>query len=203
MVGAFKCGLWGRLFAFVGVVVNRKRVGVCRSIFDKDEFIIFISKSCILLYVFSFGGLGNMNSNGKDVLQPETKDYFDSKSEIIMAVLAVISKKSRELNRTIAAASLREIKTGLKKHYNKDLSERHILNMIHSLEKLVIKEGDPRNHRRSLYRINPNFVEEATTLTLVKLDNEQAHNNNDLEGILYSPLIKIEKKRFLVIDHKP
>jgi hypothetical protein len=144
-----------------------------------------------------------MNSNEKDVLQQETKkDYFDSKkSEVIIAVLAVISKKSRERNRTIAVASLREIKNGLKKHYNKDLTERYILNMIGSLGKLVIKEKDPRNHRKSLYRINPNFGKEAT-LTLVKLNNEKTQKNNEFEGILYSPIVNTEKKKFLVINHK-
>lgn len=140
-----------------------------------------------------------MNSK-QDVLKQKTKDNpFDSKSEIIIVVLAVISKKSREQKRTIAATSLREIKNGLKKHYNKDLSERQILNVIHSLGKLVIKEKDPRNHRRSLYRTNPTFVEEAT-LTLVKLNNDKDHKSNDFEGILYSPLVKTEKKKFLVID---
>jgi len=143
-----------------------------------------------------------MNPNKKDALQQETKErHFDSKSEITIAVLAVISKKSRDRNRTIAATSLREIKNGLKNHYNKDLTQRHILNVIHSLEKLVIKEKDPRNHRRSLYRTNPNFVEEVT-LTLVKLNNNKEHNN-EFEGILYSPLVKTGKQRFLVFDHKP
>lgn len=140
-----------------------------------------------------------MNSK-QDVLKQETKENpLDSKSEIIIAVLAVISKKSRERKRTIAATSLREIKNGLKKHYDKDLSERQILNVIRDLGKLVIKEKDPRNHRRSLYRTNPNFVEEAT-LTLVKLNNNKEHKSNDFEGILYSPLVKTEKKKFLVID---
>ena len=135
-----------------------------------------------------------------DFLKQETKDNpFDSKSEIIIAVLAVISKKSRERKRTIAAASLREIRNGLKKHYDKDLSERYILNVIRNLGKLVIKEKDPRNHRKSLYRTNPHFVEEVT-LTLVKLNNDKEHQSNDFEGILYSPLVKTEKKKFLVID---
>lgn len=143
-----------------------------------------------------------MNPNEKDVPQQKTKEKpLDSKSEIILAVLAVISKKSRERNRTIAAASLREIKNGLKKHYNKDLTERYILNMIRSLGKLVIKEKDPRNHRKSLYRINPNFVKEAT-LTLVELNNEKTQKNNELEGLLYSPILNMEKKKFLVINHK-
>jgi hypothetical protein len=34
-------------------------------------------------------------------------------------------------------------RNGLKKHYNKDLTERYILNMIRSLGKLVIKERTP------------------------------------------------------------
>jgi hypothetical protein len=140
-----------------------------------------------------------MNST-HDVLKQETKENpLDSKSEIIIAVLAIISKKSRERKRTIAATSLREIRNGLKKHYNKELSERQILNVIHNLGKLVIKEKDPRNHRRSLYRTNPHFVEEAT-LTLVKLNNDKEHKSSDFEGILYSPLVKTEKKKFLVID---
>jgi len=124
------------------------------------------------------------------------------KSEIMIAILAVISKKSRRQNRTIAATSLREIKNGLKKYYNKDLTERHILNLIHDLGRVVLKEKDPRNQRRTLYRTNPNFVKEAT-LTLVKLNNDQAQKNNKFEGILYSPIVNTEKKKFLVINHKP
>jgi hypothetical protein len=139
-----------------------------------------------------------MNSK-QDILKQETKDNpLDSKSEIIIAVLAVISKKSRERKRTIAAASLQEIRNGLKKHYEKDLSERQILNVIRDLGKIVIKEKDPRNHRRSLYRTNPNFVEEVT-LTLIKLNKEE-HQSKDFEGILYAPLVKTDKKKFLVID---
>jgi hypothetical protein len=135
----------------------------------------------------------------QDIINQETKDNpLDSKSEIIIAVLAVISKKSRERKRTIAAASLQEIRNELKKHYEKDLSERQILNVIRDLGKIVIKEKDPRNHRRSLYRTNPNFVEEVT-LTLIKLNKEE-QQNKDFEGILYAPLVKTDKKKFLVID---
>lgn len=141
----------------------------------------------------------NKSNTEHDVVKQETKDnLLDPKSEIIIAVLAVICKKSRQQKRTIAAASLREIKNGLKKQYDKDLSERQILNVIRDLGKLVIKEKDPRNHRRSLYRTNPNYVKEAT-LTLIKLNNRE-HKSNDFEGILYSPLVKTEKKKFLVID---
>ena len=119
---------------------------------------------------------------------------FNSNSEMILAVLAVISKKSRERDRTIAATSLQEIEEGLKKYYSKDVTERHILNVIRCLGNLVIKEKDPRNHRRSIYRTNPNFVEEVT-LTLVKLTNEQEHASK-FEGILYAPLVKQTKKNF-------
>jgi hypothetical protein len=140
-----------------------------------------------------------MNSK-QDSLKQETKDNpLDPKSEIIIAVLAVISKKSRERKRTIAAASLQEIRNGLKKHYEKDLSERQILNVIHDLRKIVIKEKDPRNHRRSLYKTNPKYIEEVT-LTLVTLNNDKEHSLSDFEGILYSPLVKTEKKKFLVIN---
>jgi hypothetical protein len=78
------------------------------------------------------------------------------------------------------------------------VTERHILNVIRCLGNLVIKEKDPRNNRRSIYRTNPNFVEEVT-LTLVKLTNEQA-DDSKFEGILYAPLIKTDKEKFLVID---
>ena len=119
------------------------------------------------------------------------------KTESMIAVLAIISKKSRERNRTIAATSLKEIKKELNKCYNKDLTERHILNIIRKLGNFVVKERDPSNHRRSIYRINPKFVEEVT-LTIVTLDNVHTQNKN-FEGILYAPLAKLEKK-FLVID---
>jgi hypothetical protein len=124
-----------------------------------------------------------------------------SKSETKLAVLSVIIKKSRKLNRTIAAASIRQIRSGLKKHYNKDLTERQILNVIRSLGRIVVKEKDPRNHRKTLYRINPNSVEEAT-ITIVKLNNKKTHKNNYFEGTLCYPLLSTEKKKFLAIGHK-
>ncbi len=116
-------------------------------------------------------------------------------------MLSVIIKKSRKLNQTIAAASIQQIQSGLKKDYNKDLTERQILNVIKSLGRIVVKEKDPRNHRRTLYRINPNSVEEAT-ITLVKLNNKKAHKNNYFEGTLSYPLLSKEKKKFLAIGHK-
>ena len=124
-----------------------------------------------------------------------------SKSETKLAVLSVIIKKSRKLNRTIAAASIRQIRSGLKKHYNKDLTERQILNVIRSLGRIVVKEKDPRNHRKTLYRINPNSIEEAT-ITIVKLNNKKTHKNNYFEGTLCYPLLSTEKKKFLAIGHK-
>jgi len=116
-------------------------------------------------------------------------------------VLAVIIEKSRKLDQAIAAASIRQIKAGLKKYYNKDLTERQILNVISGLGRIVVKEKDPRNHRRTLYRINPNSVEEAT-ITVVKLNNKKAHKNNSFEGILCYHLLSTEKKKFLAIGHK-
>jgi len=124
-----------------------------------------------------------------------------SKSETKLAVLAVILRKSRKLNQTIVAISIQEIKRGLKKYYDKDLTERQILNVIQSLGKIVVKEKDPRNHRKTLYRINPCSVEEIT-FTLVKLNNEKAHKNNGLNGILYYPFSSTKKKKFLAISHK-
>jgi len=89
----------------------------------------------------------------------------------------------------------------LKKNYNKDLSERHILNVIRSLGKIVVKEKDPRNQRRTLYRINPSAVEEMM-ITLIKLNNETGHKNNSFEGILCYPFSSTEKRKFLAISHK-
>ena len=119
--------------------------------------------------------------------------------EIKMAVMAVISKRSRGRDRTIAAASLREIKNDLKKNYLKDVTERQVLNVIRDLGKIVIKEKDPRDRRRTLYRINPNLVEEAI-LTLIKLDDEKAYGHDGYEGILYDPPPSPERAKFLAID---
>jgi len=124
-----------------------------------------------------------------------------SKSETKLAVLVVILQKLRKQNQAIAAISIRQIKAGLKKYYSKDLSQRQILNVIRSLGKIVVKEKDPRNHRRTLYRINPNSVEEAT-ITLVKLNNKKTHKDNYFEGTLSYPLLSTEKKKFLAIGHK-
>ena len=144
-----------------------------------------------------------MEQTEKNVLNQGSKeDSLNwSKSETKIAVLAVIIEKSRKLDQAIAAASIRQIKAGLKKYYNEDLSERQILNVIRGLGRIVVKEKDPRNHRRTLYRINPNSVEEAT-ITLVKLNNKKTHKNNNFEGILCYPLLSTEKKKFLAIGHK-
>lgn len=104
--------------------------------------------------------------------------------EIKLAVLAVISKRPKGRDRTIAEASLREIKNDLEKNYLKDVTERQVLNVIRDLGKIVVKEKDPRDRRRPLYRINPSMVEEAI-LTLVKLDDEKAYGHDGYEGILY------------------
>jgi hypothetical protein len=119
--------------------------------------------------------------------------------EIKMAVLAVISKRSKGRDRAIAAASLREIKNDLKKNYLKDVTERQVLNVIRDLGNIIIKERDPRDRRRTLYRINPNLVEEAI-LTLIKLDDERAYGHDGYEGILYDPPPSPEKAKFLAID---
>ena len=119
--------------------------------------------------------------------------------EIKMAVMAVISKRSKGRERTIAAASLREIKNDLKKNYLKDVTERQVLNVIRDLGKIIVKERDPRDRRRTLYRINPNVVEEAI-LTLIKLDDEKAYGHDGYEGILYDPPPSPEKAKFLAID---
>jgi hypothetical protein len=119
--------------------------------------------------------------------------------EIKMAVMAIISKRSKGRDRTIAAASLREIKNDLKKNYLKDVTERQVLNVIRDLGKIVVKERDPRDRRRTLYRINPNLLEEAI-LTLIKLDDEKAYGHDGYEGILYDPPPSPEKAKFLAID---
>ena len=124
-----------------------------------------------------------------------------SKSETKLAVLAVILQKTKKQNQAITAISLRQIKAGLKKHYDKDLSQRQILNVIRSLGKIVVKEKDPRDHRKTLYRINPNAVKEMV-ITLIKLNNETENENNNIEGILSYPLLSSEKKKFLAIGHK-
>ena len=120
--------------------------------------------------------------------------------EIKMAVMAIISKRSKGRDRTIAAASLREIKNDLKKNYLKDVTERQVLNVIRDLGKIVVKERDPRDRRRTLYRINPNLVEEAI-LTLIKLDDDKAYGHDGYEGILYDPPPSPEKTKFLAIDY--
>lgn len=125
-----------------------------------------------------------------------------SKSDTKLAVLSVILQKSRKQNQAIAAISIRQIKAGLKKTYNKDLSPRQIRNVIQSLRKIVVKEKDPRNHRRTLYRINPSAIEEMV-ITLIKLNNETGHKNNSFEAILCCyPFSSTEKKKFLAISHK-
>ena len=124
-----------------------------------------------------------------------------NKSETKLAILAVILQKSRKQNQAITAISLRQIKSGLEKQYNKDLSERQILNVIQKLGKIVAKEKDPRDQRKTLYRINPNAIEEKV-ITLIKLNNETENENNNIEGILSYPFSSTQKKKFLAIGHK-
>lgn len=116
-----------------------------------------------------------------------------------IAVLAVISKRSRAPGRTIAAASLREIKNDLKKNYLKDVTEKQILNVIRDLGNLVVRETDPRDRRLTLYRINPNLVEEAI-LSLIKLDDGKAYAHDGYEGIVYDPPLSPKEAKFLAID---
>lgn len=116
-----------------------------------------------------------------------------------MAVMAVISKRSKGRDRAIAAASLREIRNDLKKNYLKDVTERQVLNVIKDLGRIVVKGEDPRDRRRTLYRINPNLMEEAI-LTLIKLDDGKAYGHDGYEGILYDPPPSPEKAKFLAID---
>jgi len=116
-----------------------------------------------------------------------------------MAVLAVISKRSKAPGRTIAAASLREIKNDLKKIYLKDVTEKQILNVIRDLGNLIVRETDPRDRRLTLYRINPNMVEEAI-LSLIKLDDEKAYAHDGYEGIVYDPPPSPKEVKFLAID---
>ncbi len=123
-----------------------------------------------------------------------------NESETKLTVLTVILRKSRKQGQTIAATSIQEIKNDLKKYYDKDLSERQILNVTQSLKRIVIKEKDPRDHRKTLYRINPNAIKELS-FTLVKLNNENKHNDDFVDGILYYPISSVEKKRFLAISH--
>lgn len=76
------------------------------------------------------------------------------------------------------------------------MSERQILNIIKDLGKLVMKEKDPRNHRRTLYRVNPNSAKD-TNYTLIDLNNEKA--NNSLDG--NTPTLLINRKE--IPSHKP
>lgn len=124
-----------------------------------------------------------------------------SKSETKLAVLAIIFQESRKQNQTIAATSISQIKAGLKKFYNKDLSQRHILHVIQSLGKIILKEKDPRDQRKTLYRINPSVVEEMM-VTLIKLNNESKHESTNFDWILCEPFSPTDKRKFLGISHK-
>ncbi|HDQ05587.1 MAG TPA: hypothetical protein ENN36_02545 [Candidatus Bathyarchaeota archaeon] len=66
---------------------------------------------------------------------------------------------------------------------------------------MVVKEKDPRDQRKTLYRINPNAIEEMA-ITLIKLNNENEQLNNSIEGILSYPFSSTEKKKYLAIGHK-
>lgn len=121
-------------------------------------------------------------------------------SESKLAVLMVIFKKTRQNKQVISAISIRELQGGLKKNYGKELSQRQILNIFRSLGKIIVKEKDPRDNRRTLYRINPYFIDEKI-ITLIKLDGESGTENNNVEGILTYPFSSTKKKKYLAVSH--
>ena len=156
----------------------------------------------MFLVILELVDLSDVEQSLKKLLKVWSGESADwSKSETKLAVLAIIFKKSRKRNQTITAFSIHQIKAELKHAYNKDLSERQILSVIQNLGTLIIKEKDPRNHRRTLYRINPNKVEEMI-VTLIKLDNENGQKIDSFEGILCYPLLSNNKKKFLAISHR-
>jgi len=93
-----------------------------------------------------------------------------------------------------------EIRNHLDKYYNRKVTDRQILNIIKSLGRIITKEKHPSNHRKTLYRINPKFIEDIT-LTIIKLDVKNKLINS-YDGILFSPLMLDEKIKFLVIDNR-
>ena len=113
------------------------------------------------------------------------------------AVLRIISQRSKGRRGVIAAATLREIQNDLKKIYDIGLTERQILNHIREWEDLIIRETDPVNRRRTLYRINPERVDEHI-FTTVKMDDVKAFaHGGGYEGILVDPA---PEEMFLAID---
>lgn len=113
------------------------------------------------------------------------------------AVLSIISRRSREPDATLAAASLREIQNDLTKYYQKDLNENWILKTIQGLGELVIRETDPRDRRRTLYRINPEKADRSI-MNLVKLNGDKAFaHGGGYEGVLLDPA---PEEGFLAID---
>jgi hypothetical protein len=113
------------------------------------------------------------------------------------AVLRIVSQRSKGRRGVIAAATLREIGNDLKKIYGVGLSGRQILNHIREWGDLIIRETDPVNRRRTLYRINPERVDEHI-FTTVKMDDTKAFAHGDgYEGILVDPA---PEELFLAID---
>jgi hypothetical protein len=113
------------------------------------------------------------------------------------AVLRIVSQRSKGGRGVIAAATLREIQNDLTKIYGVGLSGRQILNHIHAWGDLIIRESDPMNRRRTLYRINPERVDEHI-FTTVKMDDVKAFAHGDgYEGILVDPT---PEETFLAID---
>ncbi|MDG6222161.1 MAG: hypothetical protein IAX21_08715 [Candidatus Bathyarchaeota archaeon] len=117
-----------------------------------------------------------------------------------LAIIAIIYRTSEKRDQIIAATSIQQIRDELKQRYNKDLSERWILDIIKSLGKIVIKQKDPRNRRKTLYRINPSMIEN-TLITLIKFNNTTRNNNPYFEGIL-SSMTSEETSKFLAIGHQ-
>lgn len=117
-----------------------------------------------------------------------------------LAVIAIVYRNSEKRGQIIAATSIQQIKDELKQRYNKDLSERWILNIIKSLGRIVIKEKNPRNGRKTLYQINPCMIEN-TVMTLIKVNGTTKIDNPIFEGLLSSTTSE-ETSKFLALGHK-
>jgi|GEM_PF-4836192 len=103
-----------------------------------------------------------------------------------IAVLHIVSQRSKGGRGVIAAATLREIENDLRKIHDVELTRRQILNHIHDWGDLIIRDTDPVNKRRTLYRMNRERVDEQI-FTTIKLNDERVFAHDGYQGILMDP----------------
>jgi len=106
-----------------------------------------------------------------------------------MLVLAIISRLSGPKGRLNVECTTDRIQQDMERICKKNLTKRQIENILKDLKGrgfIFSEQGDLRDGRKVLYRINPDKVSQEI-FTLIKIDKEKAYVHNGHEGIVFDP----------------